>query len=257
MAKLGKAFTLIELLVVIAIIAILAALLLPALSKAKERGRRAKCISNLRQTGIAMTLYADDNRDAIVPTDGLLGHDIWNNNTVDFRSSHVNLGHLLVNRYLPYPGGNNHVFYCPTVEGNNGMKPGPYGFIYGKDPAESAYGQRGYDGWGGQGRVVNISYEYRVSLTKKTSAHLKEVKTYSKLSQLGTMALVVDIISYGAGRFGHSFLHHFVRGEGSVAAYSDRENPQVWKRYGMDPVGNNDVVFTILDHPKDYKNFLK
>lgn len=69
MCKQSRAFTLIELLVVIAIIAILLAILMPALNRVKEQGKRATCLNNLRQLTLAWMMYADQNDDNLVNGD--------------------------------------------------------------------------------------------------------------------------------------------------------------------------------------------
>ncbi|MHC4595210.1 MAG: type II secretion system protein [Planctomycetota bacterium] len=67
-----EGFTLIELLVVIAIIAVLMAILMPALNRVREQGKRAACLNNLHQLTLAWIMYADDNDDNLVNGDTVL-----------------------------------------------------------------------------------------------------------------------------------------------------------------------------------------
>jgi hypothetical protein len=189
-----------------------------------------------------------------------MGHDIWNA-TPQGTNGPVNLGHLLPGGYLPMPGSRSHVFYCPSMEGSGGMKPGPYGFVYQSPVWPNPDAPRGFDGWGKQGRIVNIGYEYRVSLEETNGQgnafRLKEIGPWGKLTQVGNMALFTDIISYGAGKYAHVFKYNFCKGDGSVQFFNDREDPPLWKSFGMSPAQNNDIVFLILDHPHDWKSYLK
>ena len=150
-----RAFTLIELLVVIAIIAILGAILLPVLSKAKERAQRIQCTSNLRQWSVAQQVYGTDNNseltcdggynmttandqpvqnmgdwcgvsstDCGTPSDQYawfnvlppyLGEETLQQYFHAMTLAHANNTAQLVTTYMPFPGGRGKIWECPSA----------------------------------------------------------------------------------------------------------------------------------------------
>jgi prepilin-type N-terminal cleavage/methylation domain-containing protein/prepilin-type processing-associated H-X9-DG protein len=113
-------FTLIELLVVIAIIAILAAMLLPALSKARDKANTTACMNNARQLGLAWMMYADDNNDIIPPagSTSAAGYSgpTWINGVLNWgwgNRDNTNTVHLTHSALGPY-ARNPAVYRCPA-----------------------------------------------------------------------------------------------------------------------------------------------
>jgi prepilin-type N-terminal cleavage/methylation domain-containing protein len=124
-----RAFTLIELLVVIAIIAILAALLLPALARAKDKAKQVGCTSNEKQLALAWQMYAGDNQDTMVPNAplGLADGQTWcGSQTEDWGTNPYNTNRLyytksILSSYLVDQVG---VYKCPadTIPSLNGPR---------------------------------------------------------------------------------------------------------------------------------------
>lgn len=107
-----RAFTLIELLVVIAVIAVLMAILMPALGRAREQGKRIACLSNVKQLTMAWILYADANDDLVVSASPDLTSDAWvmhaDGDTEEEAENHIRQGALYT--YCPDIKS----FKCPT-----------------------------------------------------------------------------------------------------------------------------------------------
>ncbi|MGE4286766.1 MAG: type II secretion system protein [Phycisphaerae bacterium] len=194
-----RAFTLIELLVVISIIAMLMAILMPALSKAREAAKRTICITNVRQTGVGIASYAANYKDKLIPilevsttlrplyetrayknwTPHYGQYAFMEAATYPSSGKHIplNLATLYGEKYIDDP----EVFYCPSQPRNINY-PLPYYYDF--------YTNNGTEDWGEYWPEATGNYDHTWSIRSSYSYWTYEARRISQLKS--RMAIVVD-----------------------------------------------------------------
>ena len=197
-----RAFTLIELLVVIAIIAILAALLLPALAKAKDKAQTANCLSNMHQWGLAEVMYASDNADGL-PHDGMGVTGQYPDSTSPFNGSRdQNQWFNLLPQYMaqqplykytlnagsstaynatviPFPGGLGKIWHCPAAR----MDAGDMSRLSGQ----------GGEGFFSYGMNIDLKGQYNTDTGGSSAMPYPKMPKVSTLQKPSATVLMVDM----------------------------------------------------------------